>query len=57
LDGVALTPLEDHWEELVEIYTDAQLTRPEDELVTISSLAKESSTTDKRSSLRRAVAK
>jgi hypothetical protein len=41
LDGVALTPLEDHWEELVEIYTDAHLTRPEDKLVAISSLAKE----------------
>jgi hypothetical protein len=56
LDGVALTPLEDHWEELAEIYTDAQLTRPEDKLVAISSLAKGSSTTDKRSLLRRAMA-
>jgi hypothetical protein len=41
LDGVALTPLEQHWEEIVELYTDANLTRPEDKLVAISSLAKE----------------
>jgi hypothetical protein len=41
LGGVALTPLVDHWEELVEIYTDAHLTRPEDKLVALSSLAKE----------------
>jgi hypothetical protein len=40
LDGMALTPLEDYWEELVEIYTDTHLTRPEDKLVAISGLAK-----------------
>lgn len=41
LDGVALTPLDKHWEEIVEIYTDANLTRAEDKLVAISGLAKE----------------
>lgn len=41
LDGVTLTPLDKHWEEIVELYTDANLTREEDKLVAISSLAKE----------------
>lgn len=39
LDGAKLTPLEKHWEEIVELYTDANLTREEDKLVAISSLA------------------
>ena len=34
-------PLPGHWDEIVELYTDTNLTRPEDKLVAISGLARE----------------
>jgi hypothetical protein len=41
MNGVIVHPLPDHWDEIVEMYTDANLTRPEDKLVAISGLVRE----------------
>jgi hypothetical protein len=41
MNGVVVHPLPEHWDEIVELYTDTNLTRPEDKLVAISGLARE----------------
>jgi len=41
LNGVSVDPLPDHWEEIVELYTDTNMTRSEDKLVAISGVARE----------------
>lgn len=41
LYGITVDPLHEHWDEIVEAYTDANLTKAEDKLVAISGLAKE----------------
>ncbi|KAE9381644.1 HET-domain-containing protein [Stipitochalara longipes BDJ] len=41
LSGVVIYPLAEHWHEIVQLYTDAILTRAEDKLVAISGVAKQ----------------
>jgi hypothetical protein len=41
MNGVIVHPLHEHWDEIVQLYTDTNLTRPEDKLVAISGLARE----------------
>ncbi|TVY84431.1 hypothetical protein LSUE1_G002663 [Lachnellula suecica] len=41
LSGSALVPIKEHWDEIVELYTDGALTKPEDKLVAMSGLATE----------------
>ncbi|PMD40055.1 HET-domain-containing protein [Hyaloscypha variabilis F] len=41
LSGVIIYPLAEHWHEIVQLYTDATLTRAEDKLVAISGVAKQ----------------
>lgn len=41
LNGVSVDPLPDHWEEIIELYSDTNMTRPEDKLVAISGVARE----------------
>ena len=41
LSGVAIYPLATHWHEIVQLYTDATLTRAEDKLVAISGIVKQ----------------
>lgn len=41
MNGAVVHPLSEHWDEIVELYMDTNLTRPEDKLVAISGLARE----------------
>jgi hypothetical protein len=41
LGGTVVYPLSEHWDQIVQLYTDANLTRADDKLVAISSLARE----------------
>jgi hypothetical protein len=41
LSGVVIYPLAEHWDDIVQLYTDANLTRAEDKLVAISAVAKQ----------------